>query len=1194
MALTFQGGKLSFREYVIGIFRPPHYKKDEERNRNAEVLRAITVVTLCGLWVVLLHRLLVGNLDQILPLSIIALLTILSILVGQFNYLDFSAGLFLWSILGFLEFMILKHDGTHDTVVLAIPAAIVAAGLLLNKRRFYAYSIAAILLVIGTGFAEIFGILHNSYSPNTNFSDLVDLAVILGITTVGIRLLSDSLKNSFARAYTSESEIRRQSVQITTSELRYRTLFESANDAIFILSDGKYVECNSMALHMFGCEHSSQIIGHHPWEFSPRTQPDGRESKEKAKRISDETVKGTPQRFYWKHLKLDGTEFDAEISLNCLRINGEMLIQAMVEDITERKRVEEALDLQISALESAANSIVITDAKGAIQWANQAFSKMTGYNVDEIVGKNPRFLKSGLQEDAFYAVLWETILSGEVWHGEIINKKKDGTIYDEEMTITPVKRRDGKICNYVAVKQDVTQRKKAQRLLSESEARFRAVVANSYDAVLFVDAVGTIKYLSPSYERISGYRAEELEGRSALQLIHPKDLRSVRDSFSALKEMSGTTIMQYRVVAKDGTCRWVEATGYNLLGDPNVKAIVANIRDITESRRAEEDLRESEKRYRNLVEVSPDAILIHQDYKVVFANPAAAKLLGVETRDEILGRSLFDAIHPEQHTWIHERYRRMVEENKPLEFGELRLIRVDGRAIDAESATIPTAWKGRAAAQVVIHDLSERKKAEAALQESEERFRSLSRVTFEGIMVHENGMIIDANQQFAELFGFPNSEILIGKKGLEILPMTRESRDLIKERLLSHSDAPLEISVLRPDGSTFPAETQSRKAVYRGQSAIVVTMRDITERKMAEKTLADSEKRFRALVENSSDVITLLDENGTILFDSSAIVHLFGFSPDERKGINIFELIHSEDSENARKVLTDLLGHPRESCSFLVRTKDSAGAWHWVETTASNLLDEESVRSIVLNSRDVTERKSSEEELNRSRAQLEKFSEHLENVLDEERKRISREIHDELGQMLTVLKFDLRWLNSKAKIRNRQFSEKIEEMESTLSQALVSVKRISKELRPPQIDALGLIGAIQLDVSQIERKVGLIARLKFHPSEFSVDKQLSVTIYRVFNEVLTNVVRHANAKKIDIELTQAPEFVVLRVQDDGRGISEKELEGSQSLGLAGMRERVRQRNGTLTIQGQTGKGTVVTAHFPLKYESMEESNRNPN
>ena len=142
--------------------------------------------------------------------------------------------------------------------------------------------------------------------------------------------------------------------------------------------------------------------------------------------------------------------------------------EGLVQDITERKRGEEELHLQATALKAAANAIIITDATGTIQWINPAFSKLTGYSEHEAIGKNPRILKGGNQDQTFYQDLWRTISSGKVWTGEIINRRKDGTLYPEEMTITPLRNAEGEIVRYIAIKRDITERKRAEEQLRAS------------------------------------------------------------------------------------------------------------------------------------------------------------------------------------------------------------------------------------------------------------------------------------------------------------------------------------------------------------------------------------------------------------------------------------------------------------------------------------------------------------------------------------------------------------------------------------------------------------------------------------------------------------------------------------------------------------------------------------------------------
>jgi len=301
-----------------------------------------------------------------------------------------------------------------------------------------------------------------------------------------------------------------------------------------------------------------------------------------------------------------------------------------------------------------------------------------------------------------------------------------------------------------------------------------------------------------------------------------------------------------------------------------------------------------------------------------------------------------------------------------------------------------------------------------------------------------------------------------------------------------------------------------------------------------------------------------------------------GYTRFELENKPVLELIHPEDLPSIKK---NLVG---DKVSGNLRYCHRDGTWHWLEVAGQKFhTSSGEVRGVVI-ARDITSRKKEEDELQQSRTQLQRFSEHLESTLDEERKRISREIHDELGQLLTIMRFDLSWLKSNGGSKNDDFAGRLETMGTCLTQAIASVKRISKELRPPQLDELGIVGAIQLDVSQVESKVGLTTHLVIDPPEFYLNKQLSMTLYRVFNEILTNVVRHAGAKNVAISLVKTSQDVVIEVEDDGRGIRKDELKGTMSLGLIGMRERVRQWGGHLAITGREGKGTSVTAQFPLQ------------
>ena len=218
---------------------------------------------------------------------------------------------------------------------------------------------------------------------------------------------------------------------------------------------------------------------------------------------------------------------------------------------------------------------------------------------------------------------------------------------------------------------------------------------------------------------------------------------------------------------------------------------------------------------------------------------------------------------------------------------------------------------------------------------------------------------------------------------------------------------------------------------------------------------------------------------------------------------------------------------------------------------------------------------------------MQNFTEHLEHVLEEERKRISRELHDELGQLLTILKFDISWLRLERIKNDSETIAKIDGMLESVNEALASVKRIAKEIRPPQLDALGLVGAIQWDIDQTEKKTGLKGTVSVEPVDFEIKGQISTVLYRVFREALTNILRHAQAEQIFIRLSQRLDSVILTIRDNGRGITKKELKGTTSLGLVGIRERIRMVGGTLTIEGKTGSGTLLSIEVPLKKKNGE-------
>ncbi|MBI5952896.1 MAG: GAF domain-containing protein [Chloroflexi bacterium] len=263
----------------------------------------------------------------------------------------------------------------------------------------------------------------------------------------------------------------------------------------------------------------------------------------------------------------------------------------------ERRKNQEQLLLQSSALNAAANAILITDREGNIESANPAFTALTGYPLEEAIGKNPRdLLKSGVHDQAFYRDLWETILSGRVWHGELINRRKDGSLYVEEGTITPLRNDDGAVSHFIVIKQDITARKQAEQALAASEAELRALV-EQVPAIVYTESAETREttYISKQLEKLTGYTADEWmrDHNFWKKIIHPEDLETVVGVDRHTSATREPFLTEYRVVTRDGRVIWIRDEAVLIQSQDGIPLFWQGVMyDITERKHAEEDIRQ--------------------------------------------------------------------------------------------------------------------------------------------------------------------------------------------------------------------------------------------------------------------------------------------------------------------------------------------------------------------------------------------------------------------------------------------------------------------------------------------------------------------------------------------------------------------------------------------------------------------------
>ncbi len=352
---------------------------------------------------------------------------------------------------------------------------------------------------------------------------------------------------------------------------------------------------------------------------------------------------------------------------------------------------------------------------------------------------------------------------------------------------------------------------------------------------------------------------------------------------------------------------------------------------------------------------------------------------------------------------------------------------------------------------------------------------------------------------------------------------------------------------------------------------------EIEEREAAEKEVRFAKERLESFINNTSDAVGIIDTEGTVLQVNSAFKRIYGWPASEIIGTKI--PIVPDDRIPEFDALIEKVRAGDSVTAFETKRKRRDGSTFDASLTLSAIRDERgNVIAFAGITRDITERKRMIEELERSKEQLRSLTEHLHSAREEERMRISREIHDELGQTLTALKIDLSWVNSR--FEDKSLTEKTALMLSLLDSTIKTVKRLCSELRPSVLDDLGLTAAIEWQAGEFQNRTGINCQISVEPENITLDHERSTTVFRIFQEALTNVVRHADATSVRVELREEGSIIRLIVQDNGRGIRDEELFKPQSFGLIGMRERARSFGGEVKITGMESKGTSVTVTIP--------------
>lgn len=631
--------------------------------------------------------------------------------------------------------------------------------------------------------------------------------------------------------------------QLLESRERLRKFAECTREGIVIhdmgIEHSVIVDVNQAFADMVGMT-TKEVIGRDPL-FFVSTEMAARAIQVRKGEVSPSPVLETSI----KHA--NGSWIPVEIARNEIVWNGTTMRMLQIWNLTEGKKIEKALTESQERFERFAavtrEGILIHD-KGTIIDFNQALSDMTGYSREELIGrKSDEFI-----DKASLDLVRKFRIEGYTDHPyEIKVRKKNGELMPVEAHGTGFEF-SGKELRVVSL-WDITERKKAEEALRHSEEKFRSLIENSHDVISVTVPGSGMTYISPSVKRVLGYEPAERFGRQYGEIIHPDDMARIQGEFEKLVKTPGATwTVEFRMRHKDGSWRYVESTGTNLLNNPAVGGLVYNLRDVTESKKAEDALKKSEESFRNLIEKSPDAIIIHTPNKAVYVNDALLKLIGYSKPEDVVGKFPTFFVHPNDTAAVHHRIDRL---KKPGDYNppqEKRFIRKDGEVLFVDVVSFLIYFEGIPMTVAVARDLTERKKTEEALRQSERNFRNLIEKSPDGVIIHTIGdppQMVYVNDAMLQFLGYAKPEELMRLKPNEFI-REKDIPVIIEriERLKTHGDynPPQEKVFVRKDGEEVHAEVVSFFIHYEGLPMVAVVVRDLTERKKTEESLIRMER----------------------------------------------------------------------------------------------------------------------------------------------------------------------------------------------------------------------------------------------------------------------------------------------------------------------------------------------------------------
>jgi PAS domain S-box-containing protein len=848
-------------------------------------------------------------------------------------------------------------------------------------------------------------------------------------------------------------------------------------------------------------------------------------------------------------------------------------------DITAEKLAEtelrESEERYRDLVESSKDLICTHDLQGLILSTNRAAAAALGYPPKEYpVRMNLRDYLAPEVRDEFDEYL-NTLQNEGFAKGVMVVQTNTGerrfweyynTLRTEGVE-TPIVR---------GMAHDITERRRAEEALRHAERKYRDIFENAGEGIFQSTPEGRFLAANPELARIHGFDSPEELISSRTDITREvyadperrKEFKHLLDAFGMVRGF------EHQVLRKDGSRIWISVNARVVRDEQgSIRYYEGTAQDITDRKQAEEALRESEERYRDLFENAKDAIYV-QDLKGTYlsVNRAAENLSGYD-RNEIIGKHFEQFVAPEYLPLVCTNFTKKLVDKEQTAY-EVEVITKDGRRVPVELNSslifkhgVPVGIQG------IARDIAERKRAVERLREYEKVVEGVEEMI---AVVDRDYRYLIANRAFLNHRGLKREE-LVGRLVPEL--MSAEIFEKIVKRNLDEcfkgNVVKYEMKVPCPIGERdlfvtyFPIEGAD------GVGRVACVLKDITDQKRAQDELRQSEERFSKAFHSSPAALSVgLLEDGKLIEVNDAFLRMTGHKRDEVIGRTTLELGFWSDSDD-RVTMAGMLQERGAVTDFEIdfRKKSGEARNGLFSVDLIELSGKPCVLGIV---QDITERK-------RAESALRNYSRKLIEAQEAERQHIARELHDQIGQVLTAIRMNLQTIGNTCVTDESQVL--IDQGITIIDSALDQVRDLSFELRPSLLDGLGLVAALRWYSDQYALRTGINTKTSTNLPEGQtrLREELETACFRIVQEALTNVVRHAKAKNVFIDLRKLDHKILLSVRDDGIGFDKRSANGGASavhLGLRGMKERALALSGTLEIESAPARGTEVRASFP--------------